>query len=368
MSAAVIPYESQVDPQTSRMCGAACLRMIYRSLGRDVSQHEIWPAISKPGPLGGLASTTHLMAQDAVNRGYNALVIQARHPLQALRLCREWEIRAILNHSLQRGSPAGHYSTLVDLDDKCVVLHDPFYGPSRRFSHAELLALWQPQGSNSEILGNVLIGIAGHLPAKRECEFCHTPLPFRVDCPKCKRPVGLQPGAVLGCMRDGCIARMWNYVCCPACDCMWTFSLQPHDRLVESPTLNGLSTGAPKPPGTKTDPWKLDRLFGELDKFCAFVGTLPAVADRPELKQQLGFIAGSKEKLKLAQAEEFARLKARHDKLDAQEEAVKQKQEARRKQMEERNKPLPPLDGYELGRALLRKLGFTDQPRTVSPM
>jgi len=327
---AAIPYDRQNDSQSTRTCGAACLRMVYRSLGRDVPQHEIWPAISKPGSLGGLASSTHLMAQDAVNRGFDVVVIQTRHPLQTLRLCKEWGIRAILNHSLQKGSPAGHYSVLVDLDDSGVVLHDPLFGPSRRFSHAELLALWQPQVSNSEILGSVLIGIAGHTPAKPECEFCHTALPPRVGCPRCKKPVGLQPGAVLGCMRDGCIARMWNYVCCPACDCMWTFSLEPHDRLVESPTLNGLNATASNPQETKADPWKLDRLFGELDKFSAVVGTLPAVADRPELKQQLDFIAGSKERLKLAQAEEFARLKTQHDKLDAQKETARQKRAASR--------------------------------------
>jgi hypothetical protein len=299
------------------------------------------------------------MAQDAVNRGYNAVVIQARHPLQALRLCREWGIHAILNHSLQRGSPAGHYSVLVDLDDKNVVLHDPLFSPSRRFSHAELLALWQPQVSNSEILGSRLIGIAGHMHAKPECEFCHTPMPSKIACPKCKKPVGLQPGAVLGCMRDDCIARMWNYVCCPACDCLWTFSLQPHDRSAESPMFNGLNAAASNPEQANADPWKLDRLYGELDKFYALAGTLPAVADRPELKQQLDFIAGSKEKLKLAQAEELARLQAQRDRLDAQKEAARQKQEARRKQMEERNRPLPPLDGHELGRALLKNLGFT---------
>ena len=132
----------------------------------------------------GRASTTHLMAHDAVNRGFQAVVFQARHPLQALRLCQELGIRAILNHSLQKGSPAGHYSVLVGLNDREVILHDPLFGPERRFSHAELLALWQPQVSNSEILGNVLIGIGGAAPAKLECEFCHTPLPPKDQLPE----------------------------------------------------------------------------------------------------------------------------------------------------------------------------------------
>lgn len=341
MSTLAMPYEKQTDSQTSRTCGAACLSMVYRSLGKNIPQDEIWPAISKPGPLGGLASTTHLMSQDAVNRGFQAVVIQARHPLQTLRLCQEWKIRAILNHSLEKGSAAGHYSVLVGLNDTDVVLHDPLFGPARRLTHAELLALWQPQVSNSEILGNVLIGIGGAAPAKVECEFCHTPLPPKVGCPKCGKSVGLQPGAILGCMRDGCIARMWNHICCPACDCMWTFSLQPHDHSFDSSTPNGLRAAAPKAE-EETDPWKLGRFFGELDKFSAFVAVLPALENRPELKQQLAFIAASKERLRLAQSEELARIKAQHAKLDAKRAASRQRINALRRPIDDRRSRVQP--------------------------
>jgi hypothetical protein len=154
--------------------------MVYRSLGKAVPQTEIWPAIAKQTASGSLASMTHLMAQDAVNRGFHAVAIQARHPLQVLRLCREWGIRAVLNHHLQREAPAGHYSVLVDLDDKGVVLHDPFYGPLRRLPHAELLELWLPHSRNSEILGNVVIGIAAGPSAAPACEFCRTPIPSHI--------------------------------------------------------------------------------------------------------------------------------------------------------------------------------------------
>jgi hypothetical protein len=37
---------------------------------------------------------------------------------------------------LQPDSPTGHYTVLVDLDNKSAVLHDPHFGPSRRVSHA----------------------------------------------------------------------------------------------------------------------------------------------------------------------------------------------------------------------------------------
>src|ERR1700722_14733148 len=97
-SYSAIPFEKQSDPETTRMCGAACLSMVYRSFGKEVPQAEIWPAISKPNRFGGVSSITHLMAQDAINRGFSAVAIQARHPLQVLRLCRETGTRAILNH------------------------------------------------------------------------------------------------------------------------------------------------------------------------------------------------------------------------------------------------------------------------------
>jgi hypothetical protein len=351
-----IPYERQTDSQASRMCGAACLRMVYSSFGRDIPQLEIWPGISKPDRFGSLASMTHLMAMDAVKRGFSAVAIQARHPLQALRLCREWGIYAILNHRLRREAPAGHYSVLVDLDDKTVVLHDPFYGPSRRLSHAELLELWQPHFTNSEILGNVVIGIAAKPLAMTECEFCHTETPAHVDCPKCQKPVGLRPGALLGCMRDGCIARMWNYVCCPSCDCMWTISLNGPQAGALAPG-NG-SSPSPAAPAPAEDPWKLERLFAEVEKFCGHALVLAAAANHTELRQQLDFITGSREKLKLAQTEEFARLKARLDKLDELKEAAKQKEEARQKKIEEGKTPLPPLDANALAHALLENLGF----------
>jgi hypothetical protein len=353
MSAAVIPYEKQLDSPTGRTCGAACLSMVYRSFGKPVPQIEIWPAIAKQTASGSLASMTHLMAQDAINRGFRAVAIQARHPLQVLRLCREWGIRAILNHRSQRESPAGHYSVLVDLDDKAVVLHDPFYGPSRRLPHAELLELWLPPSPHSEIVGNVVIGIAAGPSPVPACEFCRTPIPSHIACPRCQKPIGLQPAALLGCLNDGCIARMWNYLCCPACDGMWNFS-------VKGPQAEALAAEAssPSPATAPEDPLQLDKLFLAVDKFTAAILAVPAAANHPDLKPRLDFLAGGKERLKLAQAEDLARQKASRAQLDALKQAVKQRQEQRDKEAEEMNRPAPPLDGDALAQALLKNLGF----------
>lgn len=357
MSAAeAIPYERQTDQHTNRTCGAACLSMVYRSFGQDIAQAEISPAITKPNRFGSVASTTHLIVQDALRRGLGAVGIQARHPLQVLRLCRDSGIRAILNHRLTHDAATGHYTVLVDIDDTEVILHDPYFGPSRHLRHADLLELWQPRLPNSEIVGNFLIGIAAEPPALAACQVCRTPMPSSVGCPKCAKPVVLQPGALLGCLTSACSARMWNYICCPSCDFTWTFGVQAP---APAATFSGPSPDVQAASASEEDPWNLARLFGELDRFQSHILSLPA-ASHPDIKQQLDFIMASKDRLKLAQTEELAHRKTHGEQLAKLQEETAQREEAHRKKMEELETPSPPLDGDELARALLKRLGLPD--------
>jgi hypothetical protein len=290
-----------------------------------------------------------------VQRGFDVVTIQARHPLQALRLCRDSGIRAILNHRLTHDAATGHYTVLVDIDDHDVILHDPFFGPSCHLSHAELLELWQPRLPNSEIVGNVLIGIAVRSAAVPACQVCGTPMPSSVECPQCAKAIGLTPGALLGCTTGDCAARMWNYICCPSCDFMWTFSVQPPRA-----TSSGLSPDAQAASAAADDPWNLSRVFSELDKFCSHVLSLPAAAAHPDIKQQIAFILASKERLKLAQAEELVHRKTREEQLANLQRETAQREEAHRERLEELETPSPPLDGDALSRALLRSLGLPD--------
>ncbi len=359
-AAAVIPYEMQSDPQSNRTCGAACLSMVYRSFGKDVPQVEIWPAIAKENRFGSLASTTYLMAKDALSRGLSALIVQTRHPLHALRLCHESGIRAILNHCLNHQSPAGHFTVLVNIDDKNVFLHDPFLGPSRYLPHAELLELWQPRFSNSEIVGNVLIGIALDPPALPPCQLCGRPIPSEIECPKCKNPVRLQPAALLGCMNNACIARMWDNVCCPSCDYLWDFTHQPQPAEASAKGVTSPQPSSPQVASAAAPGLDINKLFGEVDKFCAHILGIPAAANHPEIKKQLDFITASKEKFKLVYAEELAKRAKTHAQLDALVKAAQEQAAIHRKEMEELNRPAPPLDGNALGHALLKNLGFKD--------
>ena len=364
-----IPYEKQADAESSRMCGAACLSMVYRSFGKDIPQSEIWPLIAKVNRFGSMASTTHLMAKDALGRGLSALAIQARHPIQALQLCHEAGIRAILNHRAGSDSPAGHYSVMVDLCAKNVVLHDPFFGPSRRIRHGELLDLWQPKFPNSEIVGGVLIAVAEAPPEVPPCQFCHTPTPPAVVCPNCQTPVGLKPAQVLGCMNQNCIARMWNYICCPACDFMWGFDsrLEPAaaEVAVTGPPARSLADDIMHPEG-------LNEALEAVDKFTDHIKRIPNVAEHVEVKHYLDLISGAKAKLKLDLAEAALHARAQEAQLAACALVAYERAEAHRKRVEEINKQVEArkaeankkaeaLDGVALGKALLKHLGFMNR-------
>jgi hypothetical protein len=372
-SALAIPYEKQFDPSSTRTCGAACLSMIYRSFGQEVPQRLIWPLIAEKNRFGSIASTTHLMTADALTRGFYAVAIQARQPLQVLRLCRDSGIRAILNHRFKPDSPAGHYSVLVDIDSTHVTLHDPYFGPSRRLTHAEILDLWHPRVTNSEIVGNMLIGIAEEPLDAASCQTCQAALLPRVACPKCKNPTLLQPGVMLACMNNGCPERLWNYVCCPTCDLTWSFQVEPPLpglAAAAAPILAQPASTAPPTPQASSappipaaglageDPLQLTRLFGEIEKFFNHILTLPAAAEHPDIKKYMATIAASKEKLTLAVAESSANLKLHDANLAALAQASKQRQEAHQKRLDALKQPLAPLNGDDLARALLKNLGF----------
>ena len=271
--------------------------------------------------FGSLAASTHLMVQDALDRGFVAVAIQAKHPLQALAFCRDNGIRAILNHRATEETAAGHYSVFVDINTEHVTFHDPYYGPARRVSNAPWLELWQPRFGNGEIVGNVLIAIGDQPEAAPPCPMCSVVIPRSVECPKCHEPVPLQPSRLLGCVGDGCAGRMWNYVCCRSCDFMWSFSL-------DAPP--------PKPPlGPGGEPLSVNSAFVELEKFWAQVMSSEKAANHPEIRKQVEFMKASKEKLALAQVETLVSRKAREAQFSEFQKKCKQAEEAILKRREE---------------------------------
>ena len=342
-SRATIPYERQSEAQGNRLCGAASLAMVYRFFGKTVPQSEIWPRISKRNNLGSLASATYLMAQDAISRGFTALAIQAKHPLQSLRVCRDAGIQVIVSHRLKEDLPTGHYSVLVDLDQANVTLHDPYFGPSRQLSHTALLDLWQPGYPNSEITGNVLIGIADRAMTRPPCKDCGTEMPASVNCAACTRPIALEPAPLLGCVGASCAARMWNYLCCPHCDYTWSFALQRADQ-AETAQMAGAE--------------QLARAVAAIEEFCAKIRSMPEAAANPQVLQYLDAMMASRQRLELATSEQRAHLKQREAQIGALEKDAKQRESRVASARREADTPATTPDGNALGQALLKSLGL----------
>lgn len=375
-----IPYEGQADRETNRMCGAAALAMVYRSLPRpaapdrgaqqaearrdrraraagspdgverrrgsrrgiDVTQGEIMPRISKPNRLGQPACSTHLMVKDALDRGYAAVAIQATNPLQALFTCQQHGIRAVLNHRLRPDGAAGHYTVLTGMDADGVTVHDPYVGPDHRIPFADLLELWQPKFESSEIVGNMLIGIAAPGAEARACRGCAVEIPRDVPCPRCAAGVPLSPAALLGCVGESCIFRAWNYVCCPSCDFTWSFAAR-----------------APEPAKAAGEgPWSLGGFFAELDKLEAHVRADKPAMRRKDVQEQLEVIRENREKLRLAEHEQKARGARAEAQVKQYAEAVAKEEEAIESAKAAAAKPAAPIDGAKLGDALLRDLGI----------
>jgi hypothetical protein len=315
-----IPYERQNHAEGTRQCGAACLSMVYRSFDKVVPQLEIWRAIARVDRFGGMGARTHLMAQDALGRGFQAMAVQTSQPITALRKCCDSGVRVILNHSLEAGKPAGHYSVLLSVDEKNVYVHDPQAGPSREISHADLLRLWAPQGPESEIAGYVMIAIGapGEHPA------------LKTACPRCKAPVLVPPDEVRACINI-----------CPSCDYTW-----PCDAKAE-----GLA-----------NQFGLEKAFSAMDQFSSFVRSLPGVEEHSEIRKHLQIFEQQKEKI-LSAVQAFEKDQALgKQQMAAMEKSAKEAREAHERKLAELKAPMEPLDGRALGVALLKSLGFKTAP------
>lgn len=345
-----IPFERQAEQRT---CGAAALVMAYRSLAAsrrargveeavEATQAGVWERVSRPDQVGGRNAATHLMVKDALQRGFSAVALQASDPLRLLLSCRENGVLAILNHRLSPDSPAGHFTVLVGMDDEGVVVHDPSLGPSRRIPFGPLLELWQPRLPGAEIAGNVLIAIADAPPRVGACPACSVPIPGAAPCPKCRGDVPLAPSGVVGCVGAGCLNRTWLRVCCPSCDYTFPFVGAP----------------AKETPGAVEGLWNLGPAFAELGRFQAHVRSVPGVADRDDVKEQLALIDRKKAELRLAEHEEIARRNADEALASERRAAWEKETEEIRKAQEAASSSGTPLDGNALAADLLKGLGF----------
>lgn len=213
-----IPFEEQRNEPSTRMCGAAALCMVYRSLGISCTQSEVWERISRRGYRGQSTARTHLLCKDAVERGLAGAIVQVGEPWRALECCTTASVRVILNHRITADQPSGHFSVLVGVENDHVVLHDPKFGPSQRLKRDDFLALWKPRGFSPEIIGNILVAIAAPGPEVAACAVCGQEIPPSFRCLGCQETFPLRPVAALGCVEVGCSGCLWKKLFCPHCD------------------------------------------------------------------------------------------------------------------------------------------------------
>jgi hypothetical protein len=273
-----IPYVRQGDSREHRMCGAAALSMVYQSLGRDVTQDEIWANIKAADRRGAM---THTLAADALSRDFSALIVQLERPLEFLKTCQAHGVRVVLNHRLKPSSAAGHFTVLADLTADQVVLHDPQLGPAQWLRFADLLDLWQPRPGVPEVRGNIAVAIADGRKAEWSCPVCQTAVPESITCAGCRQTISLHPRVVLGCVRDDCAGRTWTQLFCPRCD-----ASQLRSTAAETPKM---------PSGPKPD---LAKLSGFIDQFRATILANVKKPLHPQLARQLDALSAEQSKLK----------------------------------------------------------------------
>jgi hypothetical protein len=158
-------------------------------------------------------------------------------------------------------------------------------------------------------------------------------------------------------MNENCIARMWNYICCPNCDFMWNSGSQAIPAGSEAP--DGVSSDAPKAETLHMTPPGLKHLFEALDYFVAEVKKIPGAAENSMIKEHLDRLPANKADILNAFAEGEKHGQAYMAQLGSFVAAAEERREAHRQKMEEVNKKSEPLDGVALGKGLLKTLGFT---------
>src|SRR5688572_8638910 len=128
MDAATLIYEPQLAGLGARTCGAAALSMVYRSLGLECRQDDVWARLRISSRSRG-AARAHILAADALMQGLSALVVQVRSPWAFLTECSKAGVAVILNHRLSEHSPLGHYTVLDGIEAEMAWVHDPQFGP-----------------------------------------------------------------------------------------------------------------------------------------------------------------------------------------------------------------------------------------------
>jgi ABC-type bacteriocin/lantibiotic exporter with double-glycine peptidase domain len=138
----VVPHFYQSSEQT---CGAACLRMLFASLG---VQHDEGTIAQSCG-MSPLGCTVQDLVTGAQTLGFNAVLLSVSSEADALSaLSNDVPFVAMIDLASLQGGPMFQWHFVVPLAfaQGEVIFHDPADGPDRRASRDDFLAAWATAG------------------------------------------------------------------------------------------------------------------------------------------------------------------------------------------------------------------------------
>jgi ABC-type bacteriocin/lantibiotic exporter with double-glycine peptidase domain len=139
----LIPHYYQSGKTT---CGAACLRMLAASFGKQCDEETI----------AGSWTTANGCTEYDLVRGAEALDLRASQawyfdrPSAVQALSQNTPFIASLNYGLLNGMKPSvelHFVVVLELEGPEVIYHDPADGPSRRVNLNQFLSAWHSAGS-----------------------------------------------------------------------------------------------------------------------------------------------------------------------------------------------------------------------------
>jgi predicted double-glycine peptidase len=122
-------------PQTPALCGGAAVAMVFRYLGdRHADVQQFAPLVDRQA--GGIAND--VLVEAVRQRNWRAVPLAGSLDLLRDRLSQGEPLILLLEERRNRY----HYVVAVGADENGVLVHDPTWGPGRRYSNAELTRRW----------------------------------------------------------------------------------------------------------------------------------------------------------------------------------------------------------------------------------
>jgi ABC-type bacteriocin/lantibiotic exporter with double-glycine peptidase domain len=137
-----VPHFFQSSAQT---CGAACLRMLFASLG---AAHDE-AAIAQQCGMTVLGCTVQDLVRGAETLGFNAVMMPIHgEPDAVAALSNDLPFVAMIDLSALSGGPMfqWHFVVALSSDQVEVVFHDPADGPDRRAKRDDFMTAWATTG------------------------------------------------------------------------------------------------------------------------------------------------------------------------------------------------------------------------------